>query len=73
MALAAEEAVQKLETFAREHVPPGTIFSVEVTDGPLEKLLSALLSQPYEHLLFVGLREQAYSDNCLIVVWRRCN
>ncbi|MBL7769766.1 MAG: universal stress protein [Flavipsychrobacter sp.] len=57
MALAArEEAAYKLEAFAKELVPPGTVFSVEVTDGPLEKFLQALLSQPFEHLLFVGLK-----------------
>lgn len=57
MALAArEEAAHKLETFASELVPPGTIYSVEVTDGALESFLSALLSQPFEHLLFVGLK-----------------
>jgi nucleotide-binding universal stress UspA family protein len=57
MALAArEEAEHKLEKFANELVPPGTVFSVEVTEGALEKFLSVLLSQPFEHLLFVGLK-----------------
>lgn len=51
-----EEAVKKLETFGREILPDGAEFSVEVTEGKIEKFLPTLLKQAYEHLLFVGLK-----------------
>ncbi|MCU0385827.1 MAG: universal stress protein [Flavihumibacter sp.] len=57
MAIAAkEEAIKKLETFGKDLLLEETGFSVEVTDGTIENFLSALLSQAYEHLLFVGLK-----------------
>lgn len=42
-----EEAVKKLETFGREILPDGAEFSVEVTDGKIEKFLPTLLKQAY--------------------------
>lgn len=54
--VAREDAINKLEAFASELLPSGIVYTVEVTDGPLENFLFILLSQPYEHLVLVGLK-----------------
>lgn len=50
------EALQQLKALAADHIPEDTKLSFIVNEKPLPLSLSELLSEPYEHLIFLGLK-----------------
>lgn len=50
------QALHKLKTFVQEFIPASVRVTYEVTDDNLQLLLNRLLAEPYEHLVFVGLK-----------------
>ncbi len=51
-----EEALQKLKTLAQTLIPPAVPVSFLVSESHLQLTLSKLLAEPYENLIFVGLK-----------------
>lgn len=51
-----EEALHKLQALARETIPPSINVSFFVSETNLLLTLPRLLAEPYEHLIFVGLK-----------------
>lgn len=50
------EALKKLKNLAREILPPGAKAQYNVSEVHLQLSLPKLLSEPFEHLVFVGLK-----------------
>ncbi len=50
------QALQKLEALAQELIPSTVRVTYEVTEDDLQLLLNRLLAEPFEHLVFVGLK-----------------
>lgn len=53
---ALDEAQLRLDSLAKELVPPDIGVSVLAAPGPMEVLLVKLLGQPYRNLVFTGLK-----------------
>lgn len=53
---ANEEAMEKLKTLAQELIPSSVKTSFLVSESHLQLTLSGLLAEPYENLIFVGLK-----------------
>ncbi len=54
--LSYEEALQKLKTLANELIPSTIEVSYSVSESPLKLSLTELLAEPFENLIFVGLK-----------------
>jgi hypothetical protein len=55
--LACEEALQRLRALGTRLLPTGIRATYEVSERGLKTALSALLAAPFEHLIFLGLKE----------------
>ncbi|MNQ25923.1 Universal stress protein family protein [compost metagenome] len=51
-----DEALQKLKTLVMELIPASVEVSYSVSESNLELTLSTLLAEPYQNLIFVGLK-----------------
>lgn len=51
-----EEGLQKLKTLANTLIPTTVKVSYSVSESPLKLTLSELLAEPFDHLIFVGLK-----------------
>jgi nucleotide-binding universal stress UspA family protein len=51
-----DEALQKLKALAKELMPPSVKVSYSVSESNLQLTLAELLAEPYENLIFVGLK-----------------
>lgn len=54
--LANDEALERLKGFARETLPELVRISCVASEAPLLTTLAKLLKEPYEHLVFLGLK-----------------
>ncbi len=61
-----ETAHAQLEELAKQIVPPDQKIIYEVTDGSLNSYLLQILSQPYEYLVFVGVKGTGMLKQLLI-------
>ncbi|HNP18461.1 MAG TPA: universal stress protein [Fulvivirga sp.] len=53
---ANNEALQKLKSLAQEFIPPTLSVSYSVSETPLQTTLAQLLAQPFDNLIFVGIK-----------------
>ena len=51
-----EEALQKLKALAKEIIPPTIKVSFNVSESNLQLTLPKLLEDPYENLIFTGIK-----------------
>jgi hypothetical protein len=51
-----DEALQKLKVFAMDIIPSAIKVTYSVSDNPLQLTLPGLLADPFENLIFVGLK-----------------
>lgn len=51
-----DEALHKLKALVKELIPPSVKVSYSVSESNLELTLSKLLAEPYQNLIFVGLK-----------------
>lgn len=51
-----DQALQKLKALAKELIPPIIKVSFKVSDSNLEFILPKLLKEPYENLIFTGIK-----------------
>ena len=51
-----DEALQKLKALVKELIPPSVKVSYFVSESNLQLTLPKLLAEPYENLIFVGLK-----------------
>lgn len=51
-----DQALQKLKALVKELIPPSVKVSYSVSESNLELTLPRLLAEPYENLIFVGLK-----------------
>lgn len=51
-----DEALQKLKALVKELIPPSVKASYSVSESNLQLTLPELLAEPYENLIFVGLK-----------------
>lgn len=51
-----DEALRKLKNLSHEFVPPGVNVSFSVSDDHLQNILKKLLEEPYENLIFTGIK-----------------
>lgn len=60
------EAMQLLQELRNSALPPDAPIAYQVSEEPLQSVLPRLLSEPYEHLVFVGLKGTGFFKKIFI-------